>query len=88
MFAVTHHTIHANMNYESLVKTKESSLMRGARQILRISQTDHLSVVGMNFSIGLLTVESWLCSFCSLDFWTLSDHFRTGCATLWIMIDI
>ena len=37
----------------------------------------------MIFCIGLLTVVSWLCSFCSLDFWTLRDHCR---ATLQIMI--
>jgi hypothetical protein len=28
----------------------------------------------MQFCIGLLTVELWLCSFCSLDFRTLHDH--------------
>ena len=33
--------------------------------------------------IGLLTVVSWLCSFCSLDFRTLHDHCH---ATLRIMI--
>ena len=32
------------------------------------------SVVGMKISIGLLTLESWLCSFGSLDFRTLRDH--------------
>ena len=37
----------------------------------------------MIFCIGLLTVVSWLCSFCSLDFRTLRDHCR---ATLRIMI--
>jgi hypothetical protein len=42
----------------------------------------------MKFCIGLLTVESWLCFFCSLDFRTLRDHCRAGRATLRSMSDI
>ena len=39
--------------------------------------------MGMIFCISLLTVVSWLCFFCSLNFRTLHDHCR---ATLQIMI--
>jgi hypothetical protein len=46
--------------------TKESFLTKWFCQISQILQTDRWSVVGMKFSIGLLTVKSWLCSFCSL----------------------
>ena len=42
----------------------------------------------MIFCIGLLTVVSWLCFFCSLDFRTLRDHCRAGRATLQSMSDI
>ena len=44
--------------------------------------------MGMIFCIGLLTVVSWLCFFCSLDFRTLRDHCRAGRATLRSMSDI
>ena len=42
----------------------------------------------MLFCIGLLTVELWLCSFCSVDFRTLCDHCHVGQATLQIMSNI
>ena len=46
---------------------------------------DCLSVVGILFCICLLTMGLRLCTFCSLHFWTLCDHY---CATIQNMIHI
>ena len=62
--------------------TKESSFnLRDAGSHV----PDRPRVVGMLFCIGLLTVGSRLCVFCSLHFRTLRDHCR---ATTWNISDI
>jgi hypothetical protein len=52
-----------------------------------ISRTDRGRVVGILFCIGMLTVESWLCCFCSLDFPKPGSWSSTGrlarVETLW-----
>jgi hypothetical protein len=51
--------------YESLVLTKESSLIRALCQILRISPTDHLSFLIVGYLLCKLALNSQLLDFVS-----------------------